>query len=359
MAQEGTTGLLVGGMLAARDRINFIERDVNRNERDIERTQGTLQRLRSNGAIKRSAAAPMADFSVGVNYPVTVTPPSSGPFATSPPTFDRPVLAEEDLLIDLNQWPYANNQYDSDGNLVNTNTTQQGGWTVLAEALGFSENLAVLLGHTRPVAPDSTQLRELFRHYQALRIVQDELIAAHGGAHARTFFEAAWRRFYNGLDTTTPFPSGLIWSLASDSNAVTGIAVEQTFVDIPFPAQLLGIGQAAHVDFSSTQEVVGGAADLTVRVYMNGILIGELTEANTAGERFTGSIQITRRADAGGLAVFATGGNIVIDGQARAVPQAGVVSFDHNAANTISIRGFWSAGAGHSVRLQTATLVKL
>lgn len=360
MAGEGTSGAVIGGMLALRDRNIFLHRDIREQGHEIDQNAEQIRKVRRNGTLKRGAAALFSDFMVGINLPISSAPPSPAPFATIIPPITRPALNDVDLLYAVNAWPMPQNAYNADGYLQDPSDVQGGGMVLVGQALGYSENLAVLMGHTRTLEPSNDQLTDLFRHYQGLRIALDEILSSAGTTHSQAFFSAAWRRFFANIDTAAAFPSGLVWSLTEDSNAVTSSTVEQVLYDVPFPPLLLAPGEVAQLDFSTNPETVSATPDLTLSVYFNGILVGTLTEAGVAGQRGIGQLLITRRADGGGLAIFSASGFLMINGTSQVMSSgSGIVSFNHSLPNVISIRGQWSTGSANSVRLASATLRKL
>lgn len=361
MSDTALVGVVSAGALAVRENMKEQDRDI----RDVERNQSRLRRtvslLALSGALQRGLAPAVSDLLAGVAYPAQQPTAAPSPFITVPAAVARPVLADESLVTDAS-YPPTVNEYDSNGNLIDPSSVQDGQLVALGMSLTFPEVRARLLGMTSATAPTDDDLLQVFRQEQALVQVLGEVRSANGdAARALSYFVSKWRAFF-GISapqpggSSSPYLKGLIWSLQDDTGAIDA-TTWTVALEVPLFKGLLAVGEAARLRLFTAPLIAAGGPDLSFRVSIAGTVLGTFVYA--AAEGAAGvclELDITRRADQSGLPRYAAG----FTGSAKAVSLAlpGALFSANDVDNLIVVEAMWSTG-GNAVRFREGTFEKL
>ena len=283
----------------------------------------------------------MRDILLGLGWPQYTPEGTHETFPTDPVPVTRPVFDEDNAITP--DYPPTVNEYDADGKLKHPSQATSGQLFDVGRAITFAEFKAMVLGQTSSTQPSSLLQHEIFRHYKALIDVLGEM----EGASPLTLDQAraAWRRHF---DTSTPRPSLVFWR-NGETAAITATA-EAAVLSLPLAAGLLEVGESAVYHLGLGAVVQGGTAALNYLFRLDGlagttIAAGSATEipSSTSGEFI---LTLTRRADVGGLAVFAVTvqPNLGVADTTAIVGNSGVISLNHALDHEITFTAYWSAG---------------
>ena len=331
-------------------------RRLNRIEDDNREIGERFNDLDGSGDLARLRNAQVSDFLAGMAYPNQKAEVDPSAFAAAPATMQRPNLTEAQAVAP-ERYPIATNEYTSRGFLRRPDEAGAGELFLPGYALTHPMTRALLLGlAANGVQPSEAALAATFRSFEGLAQALRDLT----GPAALTEAEHAerWRAFFG---TVRPARAGVVWTLMTDSADVTNTVTETEYVSVPFPADVLAVGETGRLTIGISIPSSNAADSLSVQARMGGLTgtVLALTvpkDPGSSNDGLTLELLLTRRADTPLGRVYAVAASS--DARIRSTTATGtiVVSGD----SRISITGVWSlADAANISRVVVGVLERL
>ena len=331
-------------------------RRINRIEDDNREIGERFNDLEGSGYLARIRTAQVSDFLAGMAYPNQKPEIDPSAFAASPATMQRPTLTEAQAVAP-ERYPIATNDYTPGGFLRRPDEAGSGELFLPGYALTHPMMRALLLGMAADGAqPSEDALAATFRSFDGLAQALRELT----GPAALTEAEHTerWRTFFGGL---RPARRGVVWTLLTDSADVTNTTTETEYVSVPFPVDLLAVGESARLTIGISIPSSNAADAITVLARLGGVTGTVLAmtvpkDPGSANDGLTLELLLTRRADTSLGRVYAVAASSDVRIRSTTATGTIVVSGD----SRISITGVWSlADAANISRVVVGVLERL
>lgn len=352
-------GAVGGALIGLSELRKGVDRDAELASRRAQRAETTASQALSglrgfllSGFSLRGLDHRVADFVLGQAFPGQ--PDTETPSAYISPTqsVPRPVMTEA-MAAAPQQWPPATNDYTDEGLLRHPSEGLSGQNVATGLVLGYAEPRAFLLGLPGDAHPSSFVLAQYYRCARGLGKVLAELGESSAPLTLADYEEAFGRLFQRVGGSAAGYASGLISAEIVDGTTYANSTTETALATVAIPKGLLAVGESAEIVFG---EVALGSANLVTKARLDsatGTVVHQKTNAISTAGTLRQVINLTRRADAGGLEVY----EVISESDAAVID---TLSWAPNTAHSLVLTGTWSAAAvGNTTTPKLAQLRKL